>query len=139
MRPKPSEDGAGQEQQRRRGSSIPLGILGQPGHEQRVREQVAVDARQDHTGQAVVLQGATDDGLSAALERHQGQGDEHLPAQLVLGVRLRVDGDDGAGDDNQDELRGERGHQDPSFLGRKEPVEAGEEERPHAKERDRGE
>ena len=128
IRKLPPDERPQQQKQRRAGPPVPLRI---PQRKQLdVREQITVVARQHHARQRVVLEHPARNSLAAALEGQQGDGHEHVPADVL---RVPVaggagDGDHGGGGGGQEQLGGEGGAHDPAAGGREEAVEAGEDE-----------
>lgn len=135
MREDATQHGTNQQQRRRSGAAIPLGIVKRK--EILVREQVAVYAGQDNAGQGIVLERATRHGLAAALECDERKWRKDCPANVILIGRWRREGDDECGRDDEQGLRGKGHYQHPSPLGRKVPVEAGEQEGSNAEAHER--
>lgn len=130
MREQAAADSTDQQQQRRGGPPVALDVVQRK--QVLVREQVAVDARQHHARQRVVLERAARHRLPAALERHQRQRQQDLPVDLAGAAGRGRDGHDGGGGHGEQHLRAERHAKHPASLGREEAVEAREEERAHA-------
>lgn len=132
-----AQDGADEEEKRRGHASVPLRVV--HGEQVDVREEVAVDASEDDAREGVVLEGAADDGLAAALEGDEGDGHEHGPADGRARVRVRLhEGEDRRGHEDQEHLQHKGGAEDPAPRGREVPVEEAEEDGPDAEEADRG-
>lgn len=136
MRKQPAEDGANKTHRRSTNPTIALGVVS--AEQLRIAEQVAVDTREDDAREGVVLEGAAGDGLAARLERHQRDGDQHVPGDGVLAGALWAEGDDGGGGDAEGRLQGEGGYEGCALLGPEVPVEAAEEEGPYAEEAEGG-
>lgn len=130
MREDASQDSTNQQQRRRSGATVPLGVLKRK--EILVGEKIAVDAGQDNAGESVVLERAARHGLAAALEGNECKGREDGPADVVLVFGGSREGDDERSRNDEERLSRERDAEHPSPLGRKVTVEAGEEERSNA-------
>jgi len=132
MRIETPKTGTQQHQQWRRNPPIALRVRQRRPKQLRVGEQVAVVARQHHAGESVVLERARRDGLAAGLERDRGQGNQHLPVQLVGRRRRRCccccitpPCDDRRGQRNHGRLQRVRREQHPSPRRREPPMEPG--------------
>lgn len=129
-----AHDGTNEEQEWRPHAAVSLRVV--ECEQLGVGEQVAVDARQDDTGERVVLERPARDGLAAALESDQGHGNQDVPVDAVLVVgRGGHQRKHAGGSDDKSHLDQERSAQDPSPTGREVPVETTEAEGSHT-ERD---
>jgi hypothetical protein len=133
--------GSTQQQHSSKEATIPVWVLTKGRSEElRIAHKIAVQTRQDYGWHCVVLQRATGNNLSSALERQDGDCSKvgcgkaawqcepyELGAILLHNDRrlVRDDWDRGNDGDNSNENRldGERRDQHPSFLGTEESVE----------------
>jgi hypothetical protein len=126
VREESAEDSSNDEHDGRAHPSVSFGVV--QSKQVRVGEEIAVYARQDDTGEAVILQGSASDGLAAALEGDQGDGHEDVPAYLLLGLNRGTKCHDRGCNHCEQHLEQERGAEYPSALWREVSVEAAEEE-----------
>lgn len=135
MRKQAAGDGTDEEHDRRCEPAVPFHVVKL--EEVGVREEVAVDAGQDDAGEGVVLQRPARDGLPATLEGDQGDGHQDVPADVVASSTWAERHQRGCYDDEEN-LEGKRGAEDPSALGREVSVEAAEQEGSDAEAREGG-
>lgn len=126
-----AEDSTDQEQDGGGHAAIALGVV--RGQDLGVGEEVAVVAGEHDAGEGVVLEGAAGDGLPAALEGDEGDGDEDGPVDRLFpvhGGRLRAEGQHGCGAGDEHHLQHEGGAENPAPLGRGRglPVQGAEED-----------
>lgn len=130
VRKQPAADSPHQQQQRRRAPTVPLHIVQRK--QVLVGEQIAVDTRQHHARQRVVLERATRDGLPAALERHERQWQQYVPVHRLAVAGRRRQRHNGGRGDGEKGLRAEGYAENPATFRREVAMEAREEERPDA-------
>lgn len=122
MRKQPASDSSNEQKRGSSSPSVAFYIL--DSKQVLVREQVTVDARQDHASQGIVLESTAGDSLGAALEGHQGQRNQNSPVYCIAAC--------GRGSKRHDRRRrhrqqclGQKGRtNDPSAFGRKVAMKA---------------